>query len=84
MDVKELETLLKDETGVSEVHAKIDGANVNIIAVGEVFSDLSRVKRQQLIYSPLKPFIADGTIHAVSIKTYTPELWERDKKLMMP
>ncbi|MGM0480826.1 MAG: BolA family protein [Pseudomonadota bacterium] len=73
-----------DETGAAEVHVKVDGANVNIIAVGEVFATLNRVKRQQLVYSPLKPLIADGSIHAVSIKTYTPEDWQRDKKLMMP
>ncbi|MGM0525321.1 MAG: BolA family protein [Pseudomonadota bacterium] len=84
MDAEQLEQLLKTEIGAAEVHAKVDGANVNIIAVGDVFTPLSRVKRQQLVYSPLKPYIADGSIHAVSIKTYTPEAWDRDKKLMMP
>ena len=27
--------------------------------------------------------ISDGTMHAVSIKAYTPEQWVRDRKLMM-
>ncbi|OIM99289.1 cell division protein BolA [Idiomarina sp. MD25a] len=84
MNAEQLTALLKDELELDEAHVKLDGANVNIIAVGEVFASLSRVKSQQMVYQPLKPLIADGTLHAVSIKTYTPEAWERDKKLMMP
>ncbi len=84
MNAEQLTALLKDELELDEAHVKLDGANVNIIAVGEVFASLSRVKSQQMVYKPLKPLIADGTLHAVSIKTYTPEAWERDEKLMMP
>lgn len=84
MDAEQIENLLKEQVEVNEIHVQLDGANVNIIAVGDVFASLSRVKRQQLVYSPLKPLIADGTLHAVSIKTYTPDDWARDKKLVMP
>lgn len=84
MEAQQLEELLKEATGADEVHVKLDGNNVNIIAVGDVFGSLSRVKRQQAVYAPLKPYIADGSLHAVSIKTYTPDDWQRDKKLMMP
>lgn len=84
MDAEQIEALLQKQLELDEVHVKLDGANVNIIAVGEVFAPLSRVKRQQLVYNPLKPLIADGTLHAVSIKTYTPDDWARDKKLVMP
>ncbi|EAQ31088.1 MULTISPECIES: BolA family protein [Idiomarina] len=84
MNAEQLTALLKNELEIDEAHVKLDGANVNIIAVGEIFASLNRVKSQQMVYQPLKPLIADGTLHAVSIKTYTPETWERDKKLMMP
>ena len=84
MNAEQLTALLKNELEIDEAHVKLDGANVNIIAVGEIFASLSRVKSQQMVYQPLKPLIADGTLDAVSIKTYTPETWERDKKLMMP
>lgn len=84
MDAQQIEGLLRKQLELDEVYVKLDGANVNIIAVGEIFASLSRVKRQQAVYTPLKPLIADGTLHAVSIKTYTPEDWARDKKLVMP
>ncbi|WP_100506968.1 BolA family iron metabolism protein IbaG, partial [Bacillus subtilis] len=49
--------------------------------VGEPFGELRRVKKQQAVYAPLMEFIADNRIHAVSIKTYTPAEWARDRKL---
>ena len=49
--------------------------------MGEMFGELSRVKKQQAVYAPLMEYIADNRIHAVSIKTYTPAEWARDRKL---
>jgi acid stress-induced BolA-like protein IbaG/YrbA len=40
--------------------------------VGAVFEGLNAVKRQQYVYRILNPYIADGRLHAVSIRTFTP------------
>ncbi|RUO80107.1 cell division protein BolA [Idiomarina tyrosinivorans] len=82
MEAKDIENVLRDALQLQEVRIKTDGSHAEIIAIDAQFEGLSRVKRQQLIYAPLNAFIADGSLHAVSIKTYTPEVWERDKKLM--
>jgi acid stress-induced BolA-like protein IbaG/YrbA len=74
---------LLDELDVSEVLVKLDGGHANITVVGELFGDLSRVKKQQVVYAPLKDLIASGELHAVSIRTYTPTEWQREKKLAM-
>ncbi|ASG66564.1 BolA family transcriptional regulator [Idiomarina sp. X4] len=84
MNEEQLKTLLNDALDLSELYVKVDGANVEIIAVSEAFESMNKVKRQQAIYAPLNPHIASGEIHAVSIKAYTPDDWARDKKLMMP
>lgn len=84
MDEEQLKTLLNDALDLSELYVKVDGANVDILAVSEAFENMNKVKRQQAIYAPLNPHIASGEIHAVSIKAYTPDDWARDKKLMMP
>jgi acid stress-induced BolA-like protein IbaG/YrbA len=34
------------------------------------------VKKQQLVYQCLQQHIASGAIHALTIKTYTPEQWQ--------
>jgi len=74
-----IEQLLKDQLGLTEVKVKSEGNHFQIIAVGDCFEGLSRVKQQQKVYAPLKEMIADNTIHAVSIKAFTPEKWQREK-----
>lgn len=74
---------LLESIDVSEVLVKLDGGHANITVVGELFSELSRVKKQQVVYAPLKEWIASGELHAVSIRTYTPTEWQREKKLAM-
>lgn len=66
---------------LDEVHVTGDGSHFQVVAVSEQFATMSRVKKQQAIYAPLMEYIADNRIHALSIKTYTPEEWKRDRKL---
>ncbi|MCJ8268056.1 MAG: BolA family transcriptional regulator [Psychrosphaera sp.] len=80
MENEQVEKLLNEKLGLAEVHVKSEGTHYNIIAVDECFDGLSRVKKQQKIYGPLSALIEDGTIHAVSIKAYTPKEWVREKK----
>ncbi len=79
MDISEIEKLINDAVSLDELHVKFDGSQCQVTAVGAVFEELSRVKRQQAIYAPLTPAINEGTIHAVTIKTFTPAQWQRDK-----
>lgn len=81
MENHEIQTVLMNALPLEEVHVSGDGSHFQVIAVGELFADLSRVKKQQAVYAPLMPFIADNRMHAVSIKTYTPAEWARDRKL---
>ena len=80
----EIKRTLLDALDLAEVYIKSDGSHYSIIAVGEMFAELSRVKRQQAVYSPLAEKVADGTMHAVSIKTFTPDAWQREKALHGP
>lgn len=84
MQPVEIEQILKDALQLDEVFVKGEGSHYQVIAVSEQFAELSRVKQQQLIYGPLNDKIQDGTIHALSIKAYTPERWRREKALNMP
>jgi len=38
---------------------------------------LNPVKKQQLVYGALSDEIASGVIHAVNMRTYTPEQWAK-------
>ncbi|PTB89141.1 cell division protein BolA [Pseudidiomarina aestuarii] len=83
MTAEDIRALLENALQLDELIVKAEGSHANIIAVGEIFADLSRVKKQQLVYAPLKAIIADGSLHAVTIKTYTPQEWQREKKLAL-
>lgn len=81
MENHEIQTVLMEALSLQEAHVTGDGSHFQVVAVGEVFDGMSRVKKQQTIYGPLMEYIADNRMHAVSIKTYTPEEWARDRKL---
>ncbi|GGW81002.1 BolA family protein [Alteromonas halophila] len=84
MDFSDIETLLKDALDLDEVHVTGDGSHYTIIAVSDSFSEMSRVKRQQAIYGPLSEKIADGSMHAISIKTFSVKDWERERQFHVP
>lgn len=54
-----------------------DGRHFTALVISPEFAGKSRVQKQQLVYGTLGSRIADGTIHALSIKTFTPEEWDQ-------
>ncbi len=72
--VKELLTAALPDCQVSVAG---DGRHFDISVVGELFSGLRPVQRQQKVYAVLSDEIASGDIHAVNMKTYTPEEWQQ-------
>ncbi len=84
METSQVETLLRDQLALEEVIVKANGNHYEVIAVGDCFEGLSRVKKQQLVYGPLMERISDGTIHAVSIRAFTPTEWQRERKFILP
>ncbi|MFC3033018.1 BolA family protein [Pseudoalteromonas fenneropenaei] len=84
METTQVEALLREQLTLDEVIVKANGNHYEVIAVGECFDGLSRVKKQQLIYGPLMQTIKEGTIHALSIKAFTPTEWRRERKFILP
>ncbi|MCW8090441.1 BolA family protein [Alteromonas sp. ASW11-130] len=84
MEAKEIEAVLLSALNLAEVHVKQDGSHYTIVAVSDEISQLSRVKRQQAIYAPLSDKIADGTMHAISIKTFSEKDWQRERQFHIP
>lgn len=84
MEISQIEQLLKSQLQLAEVYVSAEGSHYAVTAIGECFADVSRVKQQQMVYAPLSAAIADGSIHAVSIKTFTPQQWRREKLLNPP
>ncbi|RBP80591.1 BolA/IbaG family iron-sulfur metabolism protein [Marinomonas rhizomae] len=73
MNAGEVKALLESSISNCEVVAEGEGCNFKVVVVTSEFEGLSTVKRQQLVYSHLQEAISSGAIHAVTMKTYTPE-----------
>ena len=79
-----LPDFIKDliEAGMQDTTALVDGdgRHFNAIVISPAFSGKNRVQKQQLVYATLGNRIADGSIHALSIKTFTPDEWQQHNK----
>jgi acid stress-induced BolA-like protein IbaG/YrbA len=80
MRPEEIKTLI--EAGLADCTAILDGDGVHFtaIVISPIFAGKNRIEKQQLVYATLRKHIADGTLHAISIKTYTPDEWHQHNK----
>ncbi|MEJ2181199.1 MAG: BolA family transcriptional regulator [Gammaproteobacteria bacterium] len=77
MEVSQIQQLI--ESGLSGVDVTVtgDGYHYEAIVVGDCFEGKSMVEQQKMVYATLNEHITSGAIHAVTIKTYTPEQWKK-------
>lgn len=47
--------------------------------VSAAFTGVPMVRQHQLVYAPLKDVLATGELHALALKTFTPEQWAKTK-----
>lgn len=57
----------------ARVEALVDGNRAQITVISAGFEGMSRVRKQQAVYACIDAFIADGSLHAVSIRALTPD-----------
>jgi acid stress-induced BolA-like protein IbaG/YrbA len=76
MQASELQKLI--ETGIpgAEVSVRGDGDHFDAVVVSGRFTGLTMVQQHQLVYATLGGRMG-GEIHALALKTYTPEDWAR-------
>ncbi|MEP5764803.1 MAG: BolA family protein [Halieaceae bacterium] len=76
MQAQEIQTLLEAGMESCQVEVSGEGSHFDILVIGEMFAGLRPVQKQQRVYAVLNPHIADGSIHAVNIRTFTPAEWQ--------
>lgn len=75
MQPEEIQRLIEAGLQHSEAYVDGDGAHFNAIVICPDFSGKSRIQKQQMVYNTVKSQLLDGTLHALSIKTFTQEEW---------
>ncbi len=65
------------EEGMPATHVSVegDGRHFEAVVVSEEFAGMSRVQRHQRVFQTLGDRMREE-IHALSIKTFTPQEWE--------
>jgi len=53
------------------------GDHFQATVVSERFEGLTMIKQHKLVYQAVQEYIDDGRIHALALKTYSPEQWQR-------
>jgi acid stress-induced BolA-like protein IbaG/YrbA len=72
-----IQEMIKTDTVLIES----DGSHFLLTIVSDEFEGLSKIKRQQKVYACLNEYISNGSMHAVSMKTYTPVEWSDQERL---
>ncbi len=80
--IDKIRTLIENNLKPEFINVSGDGSHFQITVVTDEFNDLNAVKRQQKIYALVADKIADGSIHALSIKAHTPEEWKKVSKFL--
>ena len=69
---EEIHQLIAAEFDSAEINVQVDGNRALIEITSERFADMSRLKRQQAVYACIDELIADGRLHAVTIRANAP------------
>lgn len=81
MQPSELERLIR--AGLPDATVEVadytgGGDHFEATVVSAAFEGKSRVEQHQMVYAALGDLMA-GAVHALALKTYTPEQWQRGR-----
>lgn len=77
MQPEKIKELIELNLPQSEALVEGDGAHFVAVVICPAFAGKSRIQKQQLVYDTVKEQLLDGTLHALSVKTFTPEEWQQ-------
>jgi acid stress-induced BolA-like protein IbaG/YrbA len=79
ISLEQVEAMIKEEIPDAQVQIQDltgGGDHLQAIVVSSQFAGKSLIKQHQLVYGALREAMASEAIHALALKTYTPEAWE--------
>jgi acid stress-induced BolA-like protein IbaG/YrbA len=76
LDPKQIESWIAAGLSCEHLNVAGDGQHFEALIVSGEFAGLNRVKRQQRVYATLRERLDSGELHALSMKTLTPEEWK--------
>ena len=80
LDPRELERRVASSLNEAEVEVRDltgTGDHFEMRVVTPSFEGKSLIEQHQLVYAPLRDLLQTGELHALTLKTYSPEQWKR-------
>ena len=68
----------------AELYLEGEDCNFSIKVVSNDFVGKSTLERQKLVLSGFSDLLRKGDLHALSVKSFTPEEWQEQQKLAQP
>lgn len=81
MQSENVKVLVEQGIENGQVAVQGEGDKFEILVISDQFEGANTVRRQQMVYACINHCIADGSIHAVSIKSYTPAEWDKAQRM---
>ena len=72
MTLAEIQKKLESNIDQSQVTMEGDSCNCSTVVVSPIFEGLSLLQRQRIVLAVVSEEIKSGELHALSVKTYTP------------
>jgi len=69
----EIQQMIEQGLSCQSVEVAGDGHHFEALVISEEFAGKRPVARQQLVYATLQEKISSGELHAISLKTMTPD-----------
>ncbi len=73
MDIEKIKRVIAEGLVCEGLHVEGDGQHFEAILVSTEFTGKNRVQRQQSVNALLRPYFDSGELHALSMKTLTPD-----------
>jgi acid stress-induced BolA-like protein IbaG/YrbA len=80
LDPKDIERRIATALPGAEVEVRDltgTGDHFEARVVAAAFEGLAMLDQHQAVYGPLRDVLESGALHALALKTYTPEQWKR-------
>ena len=78
---EQVESMISDAMPDAEVQAlSPDGEHFEVTVISALFEGKRSVQQHQMVYKAVQQAMATEAIHALSLKTYTPQTWAAIKQ----
>ena len=73
---QKVKTMIQEQFPEAQIEVAGDGEHFEAVIVSTEFEGKSKVKQHQMVYAAVNDAMASEAIHALSLKTYTPRVWQ--------